>query len=195
MSGSAYNIDAWYWQVSGDTNFWTSAQFAYVVPDDATFQAWAAAGNQVVAIPDRPSLSGLMTGQRLTDYLGAGLAVTFTSAPDLSSTYALDPLTLSQTGNVAKDSASGLGLPGGLVSFTYPDINGNPMAFSPAQIQGLYMAQRDYVFLATSSVAALVFLVPGAAMPPATATLPYSQGSIRTRRIRVPWCRRATETG
>ena len=50
MSGSAYNIDAWYWQVSGDTNFWSSAQFAYVVPGDATFQAWAAAGNQVVAI-------------------------------------------------------------------------------------------------------------------------------------------------
>ncbi len=172
MSGSLYNIDNWYWQVSGDTNFWSSAQFAYVVPDDATFQEWAAAGNQVVTILDRPSLSNLMTGQRLTDYLSTGLTVTFTSAPSLSSTYALDPLTLSQTGNVAKDSASGLGLPGGLASFTYPDINGSPMAFSATQIQGLYMAMRDYVFQATSSVAALVFQVPGAAMPPATATLP-----------------------
>ena len=86
--------------------------------------------------PDRPSLSNLMTGQRLSDYLGAGLAVTFTSAPSLSSTYALDPLTLSQTGNVAKDSASGLGLPGGLVSFTYPDINGNPDGIQPSADPG-----------------------------------------------------------
>ena len=67
MSGSLFNIDAWYWQVVGDTNFWSSASFSYVEPDDATFQAWAAAGNQVTPITDRPSLSNLMTGQRLSD--------------------------------------------------------------------------------------------------------------------------------
>lgn len=174
MSGTSINIDAWYWQVAGDTNFWSSAQFAYVTPSDATFQAWAAAGNQVVAIGDRPSLSKVMTVQRLPDYFDSGLAVTFTSDPGNSSTYALDPLTISQVGTVARDSASSpsLGLPGGLASFTYPDINGVPISFSATQIQGLYMAMRDYVFLATSAVAALVFQVPGAAMPPATATLP-----------------------
>ena len=98
--------------------------------------------------------------------------MTFTSAPSLSSTYALDPLTLSQISDVAVASASGLGLPGSISSFTYPDINGVPMSFSATQIQGLYQAARDYVFNTTSAVAALVFLVPGAALPPATATLP-----------------------
>lgn len=165
--------DDWYWQVAGDTTVWSSARFAYVDPTvDTAFQTWASNGNQAVAISDRYSLSQLMTGQRLSDYLMMGIVITCTGAPGLSSTYALDPLTLDQVGTVARDSACGLNLPGGYVSFAYPDINGVMRSFNASQIQHLYMAMRDFVLAITTAIAQLALQVPGIVLPPNTATIP-----------------------
>ena len=164
-------FDDWYWRVAGDTNVWSSARFAYVPPSDAAYQTWLSASNSFTPISDRPSLSQVMSNQRIPSFLGAGLAVVFSVAPALSSTYALDPVTLDQVGTVARDSASGLGLPGSLPAFVYPDINGVPVAFTGVQIGQLYQAMRDYVYEVNTNVAQLVFRVPGTMMPPTTTTI------------------------
>lgn len=76
-----------------------------------------------------------------------GFAVTFESFPAaLSSRYAVDDQTMNEIGSVARDAGSGLGLPGGLPVFTYPDFNSVPVQFTAAQLTALYKALRDYRF-------------------------------------------------
>lgn len=107
---------------------------------------------------------------QLAAKLAAGVALTSTATPAISATYALDPTTLDQIGSVARDAAAGLGLPGGLTSFTYPDITGNPKSFSGANIQALYKAMRDVVFALNTAAATLA--AGGAAnWPMQTATI------------------------
>lgn len=82
----------------------------------------------------------------LAEKLAAGIAITSTATPALDATYALDPTTLDQIGSVARDAGAGLGLPGGLSSFAYPDATGAPHSFSATDIAHLYKAMRDLVF-------------------------------------------------
>src|SRR5260221_8745451 len=84
--------------------------------------------------------------QALGQKLGLGLAVTSTGTPQINATYALDDLTLTQVGSVARDAASGLGLPGGQASFSYPDATGQPRALTSTNVQALYKAMRDIVW-------------------------------------------------
>lgn len=88
--------------------------------------------------------SAVQRGQML---LEAGLAVTFTSAPELSSTYALDQRTVSQIQAVASDAANGLGLLFDAPVFAYPDKGGINRTFNSDQIQTLYKAMRDFTAL------------------------------------------------
>ena len=166
----AYDPTDWYWQVPPDGVFWSSARFTYVLPSDTAFQDWAAAGNQVT-VTDRVSLSQTMTSTVVPIYLSSGLTVDFSSDPPLSSVYALDPTTLTQVQAVAQDVASGMGFPGEVANFQYPDINGMPQTFAPSEFIALYQALRDYVYNVNTAVAALVFNVPGASLPPTTTTI------------------------
>jgi len=112
------------------------------------------------------------TPQQQRDQKAAqGIAITSLTAPVLNATYALDPVTLDQIGSVARDTAAGLGLPGGAVIFTYPDINSVPCTFTEPQIQGLYKAMRDLVFQLDMTAAQLQ---AGAAVtwPVQAATIP-----------------------
>lgn len=80
------------------------------------------------------------------DKLAAGITITSTGNAGISATYALDDTTLSQISSVARDAASGLGLPQNASTFDYPDIDGNMgHAFSATDIQNLYKAMRDLV--------------------------------------------------
>lgn len=101
--------------------------------------------------PSPPTTAQAAT--QLATRIGNGIAITSTAAPALSATYALDATTLDQIGSVARDSAAGLGLPGGAPSFTYPDATGAPRVFSEAQIIALYKAQRDLLFILNSQAA------------------------------------------
>lgn len=88
--------------------------------------------------------------QRMGMLIEAGIAVVFTSAPELSATYALDSTTLEQIRAVASDAAGGLGLPFGAATFNYPDKSSTPeapsiKAFTAEQIQALYKTMRDYM--------------------------------------------------
>lgn len=77
--------------------------------------------------------------------IAAGIVITSTGTPALGGTYALDATTTAQIGSVARDFASGMGLPGGGSSFTYPDLAGTPHTFTGPQIVALYQAQRNLV--------------------------------------------------
>ncbi len=110
--------------------------------------------------------------RRLPEIMGAGLAVTFTSATALSATYALDDLSQQQLFAIAAQSAAGLGFPGGGSTFFYPDASGTPREFTEAQFVALFKAVRDYVFAATAAQAAFAANIEGAAWPSATITIP-----------------------
>jgi len=76
-----------------------------------------------------------------------GIAITSFGDPEaLSCTMALDAVTMEQIGSVARDAASGMGLPAGSPVFVYPDINGQPRVFTEARIIALYRAQRDLLY-------------------------------------------------
>ena len=79
----------------------------------------------------------------LSQKIAAGITITSTATPTLNATFGLDAVTMDQIGSVARDSASGLGLPGGGTTFTYPDIKGTPHIFTAAQIIAVYRAMRD----------------------------------------------------
>ena len=107
----------------------------------------------------------------LADKIADGIAITSLSNPEVNCTMALDQLTMEQIGSVARDAASGMGLPAGSNVFIYPDINGLPRRFSEAQIIGLYKAQRDLLF-ALNTQAAIASNGGEPDWPPQTGTIP-----------------------
>ncbi len=137
------------------------------VPSDVAQIGWGWNGTAFVSPPSpAPTLAQILAAK-----LASGIAITSTGTPAISATYALDQTTLDQIGAVARDSAAGLGLPGGAATFTYPDINGVPRTFTGAQIQALYKAMRDCVFALYTTAATLaaggtaVWLAQSATIP------------------------------
>lgn len=113
-----------------------------------------------------PTAADILAGK-----IAAGLAVTCTGDASVSSTYALDAQTMDQIGSVARDAASGLGLPTGAPTFTYPDLGGIPRTFTADRLISLYKAQRDVLFRVNTAAA---ILANGGApsWPDQTATIP-----------------------
>lgn len=113
-----------------------------------------------------PTAADILAGK-----IAAGLSVTCTGDASVSSTYALDAQTMDQIGSVARDAASGLGLPTGAPTFTYPDLGGIPRTFTADRLISLYKAQRDVLFRVNTAAA---ILANGGApsWPDQTATIP-----------------------
>jgi hypothetical protein len=107
----------------------------------------------------------------LAQKIAAGIAVTSTGSPGLSATFALDPTTMDQIGSVARDSASGLGLPGGGSTFMYPDLTATRHSLTGPQIIGLYKAQRD-LLLALNTQAAIMAQGGSPVWPAQSAEIP-----------------------
>jgi hypothetical protein len=74
-----------------------------------------------------------------------GMMAVCDTSPQLSTIWALDDLTLEQIGAVARDAASGLGLPMSQPTFAYPDRGGVMRQMNDLDVQKLYRAMRDYV--------------------------------------------------
>lgn len=107
-------------------------------------------GGALIAVaPPAPS-----PGQVFAAKVAAGITITSTGTPALNATFALDDITLTEIGSVARDSFN-MGLPGGLATFIYPDINGTPRTFTAAQIQGCYKAMRDLMLNLNTAYATL----------------------------------------
>lgn len=116
-----------------------------------TGSRWTITNGRLVAVPPGPVQQAANDSLAI---LRAGLQVRSTSNPSISSTYALDPQTLDQVGAVARDYASGMGLPGGMSWFAYPDIWRNMHQFSGPDIVRLYQAMRNFIFQLQGAVAA-----------------------------------------
>jgi hypothetical protein len=148
----------------------TPAWTWYVCGTDVR-QGWTYAGG-VFSAPDTPGPSLDEQAQASFDaYSALGIVITCTGNAALSATYAIDPTTMNEVGSVARDAASGLGLPGGGSTFTYPDATGTPRTFTSTQLIALYKAQRDLLFILNTQAA--VMRNGGApAWPVQTATIP-----------------------
>lgn len=162
---SIYDPNDWYWQIHGGspTQVFSSASGTFVTTSNPTYLAWGMIPTLIKSIaelydvlldqaPDAATrseavlLSGMRPDQLLIVYTNDGIIITSTGSPSINATYALDQTTLDQVGSVARDAASGLGLPGGLSTFTYPDIDGIPHDLTSDNVVALYQAMRNYVF-------------------------------------------------
>lgn len=131
------------------------ALFAQIVGGKVAVMAWSVTspGAGWIAAPDGAAVGWTYNGSAfaqagptlLAPIIAAGCRIQSASNPVLNTTWALDEETLTEIGSVARDSAAGLGLPMGASVFQYPDKSGMPVACTPAQMQLLYKALRDYV--------------------------------------------------
>lgn len=106
----------------------------------------------------------------LTAHIAMGIAITCSGNSALNATYALDDTTLTQIGSVARDAKSGMGLPGGASTFTYPDAAGVSRTFTSAQLIMTYIAMRD-LLLQLNTQAAVIRQGGSPVWPPQTATI------------------------
>jgi hypothetical protein len=124
------------------------------------------------AAPTTPPLSlEQQAASELATRTGAGIAITSTGTPALNATYALDSLTMDQVGSVARDFASGLGLPNNASTFAYPDLTGTLHNFTGTAFVALYKAQRDLIFALNQQSAIMAHGGPPS-WPTQTATIP-----------------------
>jgi hypothetical protein len=121
--------------------------------DHQSVLSWIAEGNVPAAAPGPDSAQ--QARDAYATKLGAGIAITSTGTPALNATYALDQVTLDEVGALARDCAAGLGFPQGASTFAYPDIAGTPRTFTPPEMQALYRAMRDMVFLLNEAMATM----------------------------------------
>lgn len=107
--------------------------------------AWAVNGNDLVPYthPTPPPTPDQALASKISD----GIAITCSGDAAVSATYALDAQTMTEVGSVARDAASGLGLPGGGETFIYPDKSGQPHAFTSARLIALYQAMRNLLWV------------------------------------------------
>jgi len=83
-----------------------------------------------------------------------GIVITSLNDPDnLNCTMALDAQTMNEIGTVVLGVRSGMGFPGDLPVFVYPDLDGVPRTFNEDRIVALFRAQRDLLFALNTQAA------------------------------------------
>jgi hypothetical protein len=150
-----FNPADWYWVVAGDAaHVWSSARVQYVATSDATYQAWLAAGHAPTQIDSAASLVAVLFAQWLPIVAAQGVAVTSSSHPALTGTYAIDNDSLNNITAIAAGIASGKPLPGGGSSFAYPV--GTAHVFDATTFPDFASAIEQYVYGFRDAVAKLV---------------------------------------
>jgi hypothetical protein len=114
---------------------------------EAQWQSWVSDQQQklvdgdLVALPPPPPTAD----QAYTEKISAGIAITSSGNASLSATYPLDTASFALTGAIARDAASGLGLPHGLSTVPIADTDGTTHDFDEAGAIALYKAERDMI--------------------------------------------------
>jgi hypothetical protein len=75
--------------------------------------------------------------------LAQGITITSDSTPALNATYPITDADFARVGGIARDAASGIGLPNGAATVPIPDIDGGTHDFSATSVVDLYKAERD----------------------------------------------------
>ncbi len=108
-----------------------------------TGSRWTLAGGRLVAVPPSAEQAA---GNAVRAAIDAGIEIHSASNSTITGFYALDSQTLDQIGAVARDYAAGLGLPGGLGGFSYPDKAGLMRQFTGPELVAVYQAMRNLIF-------------------------------------------------
>lgn len=156
-----YDPMDWYWVVAGTTNPWASARVQYVAPTDPTYLAWQAGPPPRAAsnIDSAASLGDVLNTQWAPQAL-ATLTIQSTGSPALNGTYAMDQGTQAQITGIAAGIAAGRGLPGGGSTFNWPDVFGQPHAFSSTNFLNFASAAESYIYNFTQQLNLLVNNLP-----------------------------------
>jgi hypothetical protein len=136
-------------------------------------QTWAVVDGTLVPYTPPPPVLTLQqqADLELSTRRKNGIAITSTSTSTLSGTMALDDVTMNQFGSVARDAASGLGLPGDMPVFVYPTIDGSPFQFNEIQVIAVYKAQRNLLLVLNTQAAMMAHGEPPQ-WPEQTAIIP-----------------------
>jgi hypothetical protein len=152
-----FDASNWYWVVaSGTAQVYHSARVAYVLPSDAAYVAWLAAGNLPTQIPSAAELLGVLQQQWLPLVIGQGCAIVSTGTPALNATYALDPVTVQNLEALVDDITAGKPLPGGGSTIEYPTLDGPQIAFTGPQLVTLGAALVEYEYSAMQALTTIV---------------------------------------
>lgn len=141
----------------------TAAQWAECT---ATPSLWSVSNGAPVAyVPPVPVLT---LAQQATGLLASGLAITSAATASLSATYPADPATISYINSECSAIVLNGEFADGTTSIQWPDTSGTLHGFTVPQFKTFAAALGAFV----SGIRKCVIGVPGAALPPATATIP-----------------------
>ncbi len=122
-----------------------------------------------------PSFTALSAAKQVPAVLAqkraAGIAISSTGTPALNATYPLDLETLMEIAAIEASLARGDGLPLGLATVTFHDINNAPVTFTQAQFVSWAIKIRDYFAGLKQSARAMAAGQPPN-WPSASATIP-----------------------
>lgn len=111
--------------------------------------AWGVSGGKLVQIPPpAPVLSAKhQAAVDLAHRVARGIEVECRSNSESSAIYPIDATAITRMGEMARDHAMGLGLPGGRDTLRVRDIAGNDHLLTGDQIVALYRAARNLLHL------------------------------------------------
>jgi hypothetical protein len=101
-----------------------------------------------VPVPPTPT-------QQAAILLSAGCQIVSTGTPAISGTYALDANSLFNLTALSAGIAAGKPLPGGGITFNYPDISAAQHAFTGANFLDMAVAVEGYVYAINQTLVAL----------------------------------------
>lgn len=96
-------------------------------------------------VPYDPAPVPLTADEELYARIALGINITSANNSAMNGLWALDGVTMGEIGAVARDYASGLGLPQGFSTFIYPMADATPVEMSGDNVVDLYKAQRDMI--------------------------------------------------
>jgi len=102
---------------------------------------------EIVVLPTPPLPPQQAADQEFATRQANGIALTCTSNSAINATYPLDDRSFAMVGAIARDAASGLGLPHGAATVSFPDLNSASHDFTETQTIDFYKAMRDLLNL------------------------------------------------
>ena len=170
-----YDALNWYWIVGGDgwhadeegkltgdeSQVYSSARNEYVPADDETYVEWrgSATDHNPTRIESEDSLQvvlepyGIMLNranptpaQQAAILLRQPVNVTCAAAPQIDGAYPLDQGTQLQITGIASSINAGLGVPGGMDTFNWPDASGQAHQWTGDQFVAFARGAMNYLY-------------------------------------------------
>lgn len=156
------------WYDTAVLDYGSSLPQAYdlVEVTDDTFWAnrltgfWGVTDGAFVDITPTPPDGPTELQQQAVAALAAGIQLTSLGTGSLNGSYAVDPSTTLQISGVVAGIGAGLGLPGGGVTFIWPDTSGGPHSFDETNFKNFATAVSTYVYVLNQIIAGAILALP-----------------------------------